>query len=195
MFDLNYGAVKLSVERIAGPLGVEVCIIPFPDKVSSDDDIVSALENFFERKDEEFLSQIKLAFFEHVTSPTAIRLPVRRLIDACRCRGVQTMIDGAHALGLFELNLSELDPDYYVYVSVQSERLVSPTVGPMGTNGFATREELPSYTCLKPFKHRCTLWSFRGAPARASQRNSSGREQWTIVRSFQYATQSNSSSV
>jgi isopenicillin-N epimerase len=114
MFDLNYGAVKISVEQLGGPLGVEVVTVPFPISAKSDDDIVSALELFFDEKGPAFVESIKLAFFEHVTSPTAIRLPVKRLIQLCRGRGIRTMIDGAHALGLFDLDLSDIDPDYYV---------------------------------------------------------------------------------
>ena len=33
MFDFNYGAVKMAVEQLGGPVGVEVVIVPFPTQI------------------------------------------------------------------------------------------------------------------------------------------------------------------
>merc|ERR1712166_475622 len=55
-----------------------------------------------------------LAVFDHVSSNTAIRMPVEQLIQLCKERGVPAMIDGAHGPGQFPVNLDLMDPDYYV---------------------------------------------------------------------------------
>ena len=43
--------------------------------------------------------------FDHITSNTALVLPVQRLAALCRRRGVKVLIDGAHALGSVELDV------------------------------------------------------------------------------------------
>ena len=41
-------------------------------------------------------------------------LPVKELIIEAKKRNIKTIIDGAHVPGHINLNLKELDPDYYV---------------------------------------------------------------------------------
>ncbi|GLC39561.1 hypothetical protein PLESTM_000911900 [Pleodorina starrii] len=47
----------------------------------------------------------RLAVFDSVTSNTALVLPVAELTALCRSRGVQVLIDGAHALGQLHLDM------------------------------------------------------------------------------------------
>ncbi|XP_070532415.1 uncharacterized protein [Ptychodera flava] len=58
-------------------------------------------------------SSIKIAIIDHITSSTALVIPIKELIKLCREIGVQTFIDGAHAPGQIALNIEELQPDYY----------------------------------------------------------------------------------
>lgn len=58
-------------------------------------------------------SKTKLIFLSHITSATALRFPVELIIKEARARGILTFIDGAHAPGQIELNLSELGADIY----------------------------------------------------------------------------------
>jgi selenocysteine lyase/cysteine desulfurase len=56
----------------------------------------------------------RFAVFDHVTSNTALVLPVERLTKLCREKGVRVLIDGAHAPGMLSLDLSAIGADYYV---------------------------------------------------------------------------------
>ena len=57
---------------------------------------------------------VKFAVFDHITSPTSLVLPVKRLVRICRKHSVRVLIDGAHACGQVPLNLNDIDCDYYV---------------------------------------------------------------------------------
>lgn len=55
----------------------------------------------------------RVIYLSHVTSPTALRLPLEAICQRAREAGIITVIDGAHAPGNIPLNLTALGADYY----------------------------------------------------------------------------------
>jgi isopenicillin-N epimerase len=55
----------------------------------------------------------RLLLIDHVTSPTALVFPVEKIIAACTTKGIDVMVDGAHAPGMLPLNVPQLGAAYY----------------------------------------------------------------------------------
>ncbi|HEX3347637.1 MAG TPA: aminotransferase class V-fold PLP-dependent enzyme [Acetobacteraceae bacterium] len=107
VFDHGYGAVKNTVRFVAGRSGARVvtACIPFPRPTA--DAIVENLAAAL-------TPATRLAVLDHITSPSALVLPIAEMIEACRTAGVPVLVDGAHAPGQVPLDLATLGADYYV---------------------------------------------------------------------------------
>src|SRR6185436_16531142 len=81
--------------------------VPVPFPIASEDEIVAAVT-------QRFSSKTRLLVLDHITSPTALILPVARLAAAAKARGIAVLVDGAHAPGSLALDIPALGVDFYV---------------------------------------------------------------------------------
>jgi len=105
--DLGYGGVTQAAAFAARERGASVRTAVMPYPVRSAGELVDA-----------FVAAIgpgtRLAIVDHITSQSALVLPVADIAAACRARGVAVLADGAHAPGAIPLDIPSLGVDWYV---------------------------------------------------------------------------------
>ena len=102
----GYGAVRNTVRFVAERAGARMveAAVPFPQPDA--DAIVSHLQAAL-------TPRTRLAVLDHITSGSALVLPVQRMVAACHDAGVPVLVDGAHAPAQIDLDLRALGADWY----------------------------------------------------------------------------------
>jgi isopenicillin-N epimerase len=103
--DHAYGAVRIAADRWTRLAGAEVAVAHVALD-ADDDEVTDAVTSAV-------TDRTRIAVLDHITSPTARRLPLARLVPALQERGVAVLVDGAHATGMLELDLDGLGPDFW----------------------------------------------------------------------------------
>lgn len=61
-----------------------------------------------------FTARTRLVIIDHITSLSAQLMPVHEIAELCRERGIDLLIDGAHAPGQIDLQIQEIGCSWYV---------------------------------------------------------------------------------
>ena len=102
----DYGAMQDMFKQVARRQGIVLKTISLPTNPASDAEIVHLYAKAITHK-------TKLIMVCHLVNVTGQINPVRQICDMAHARGVEVMVDGAHAVAHFEFKISELNCDYY----------------------------------------------------------------------------------
>jgi len=135
--DHEYGACDYTWEFVCKTTGSSYSHQPISLPVRSEGEV---FEEFWRG----ITPRTKVIFLSHITSPTALHLPVKRICHQARREGILTVIDGAHAPGQIPLDLPDIGADFYtgnchkwllspkgtafLYARGEVQRLVEPLV-------------------------------------------------------------------
>lgn len=104
--DMEYGACDAAWEHACARRGARYRRVAIP--------LPFARESFVDRMLAAATPRTRLIYVSHITSTTALILPVAALCRAARERGIATLVDGAHAPGQIPLDIDGIGADFYV---------------------------------------------------------------------------------
>jgi selenocysteine lyase/cysteine desulfurase len=124
----DYGRMLDTWEQRVRRDKIKLTKISFPVPTTN----IGELKDRFERA---ITPQTKVIHFCHITNLTGQLFPARDIARMARARGIQTIVDGAHAFAHFPFKLRDLEVDYY------GTSLHKWLLAPVGTGFLYVRRE------------------------------------------------------
>lgn len=106
MAEQDYGSMLNHFKLMEKKHGIVNKIISVPNHPQSDDEIVKLYESAI-------TPRTKLLMVCHMINITGHVLPVRKICDMAHAKGVEVMVDGAHAFAHLNFSIADLGCDYY----------------------------------------------------------------------------------
>lgn len=101
-----YNACRNAVQLVARQSGAKVITVHVPFPVRSKNEVMDLVMG-------RVTGRTRFVLIDHITSPTALLFPVEEIVREMSSRGIDVMVDGAHAPGMVPLNIASMGVPYY----------------------------------------------------------------------------------
>ena len=104
--DLDYPAMQNAMKWLADRRGVKVIRFAIPEPATHDN-VIAAYTNALEKNPD-----VRLVLLTHVSNKTGLVTPVAAITALARTRGVDTIVDAAHAIGQMDITIPDIGADF-----------------------------------------------------------------------------------
>jgi len=102
----EYNACANALRVAAEKRGAKVVTIEIPFPIKNEQQAIDAVLA-------KVTDKTRLLLIDHVTSQSALVLPIKPIVDALNERGIDTLVDGSHAPGMVPVDIETLGAAYY----------------------------------------------------------------------------------
>jgi isopenicillin-N epimerase len=102
----TYAACANALRFVAERTGATVRVVEVPFPLASAGEVVECIVRGV-------TPRTRLALIDHVTSVTGLVFPITNIVRVLRERGIETLVDGAHAPGMVDLDVEAIGAAYY----------------------------------------------------------------------------------
>ena len=106
MAEQDYGHMLAQFKLMARRHGIVNTVVSLPNDPKTDDEVVQLYAGAI-------TPRTRLMMVSHIVNVTGQILPVRKIADMAHARGVEVLVDGAHAFAHFDFKIPDLHCDYY----------------------------------------------------------------------------------
>ncbi len=103
----DYPSCRMAMQALAERFDARLIVADIPLPISEPEEVI-------DRVMAATSSQTRLVLLDHVSSPTGVVMPVEKLVGRLESRGIDVLVDGAHAAGMLELDIEAIGAAYYV---------------------------------------------------------------------------------
>ncbi|KAI0832286.1 PLP-dependent transferase [Hypoxylon sp. FL0890] len=113
-FTTIYGACGKTIDYIVdsgfGRVSSREILLNYP---LEDEEIIAALKDAISNSAREG-KRARICVFDTVSSLPAVRLPFEEIAKVCKEEGILSLVDGAQGIGMIDIDLKALDPDFFI---------------------------------------------------------------------------------
>ncbi len=102
----TYNACRTALEFVAQKTGATPVFATVPFPLRHPEEVLDAILA-------RVTPRTRYALIDHITSPTGLIFPIADIVAALRDRGIETLVDGAHAPGMLPLDVTAIDAAWY----------------------------------------------------------------------------------